>query len=97
MRNGNPSGRTRLGGFLEHIEKTYGQARRTHRLPRGMDRGIPVEAVRQEMRAPARPSFYRVGTPTGRGHQHEQKWLGLPGQQVREAVQGKWYAHEGER
>jgi transposase len=90
--DGNTSDRTTLRGFLEHIEKTYGQARRVW----VMDRGIPTEALLAEMRDPSRQVFYLVGTPKGRVTQHEKKWLDLPWQQVRESVQVKLYEHEGE-
>ena len=90
--DGNTSDRTTLRGFLDHIEKAYGQARRVW----VMDRGIPTEALLAEMREPARQVFYLVGTPKGRVHQHEKKWLDLPWQQVRESVQVKLYEHEGE-
>lgn len=49
-----------------------------------MDWGIPTEALRAEMRNPAQQVFYVVGTPKGRVHQRERKWLDLPWQQVRE-------------
>jgi len=90
--NGNTSDRTTLRGFLDHIEKTYGQARRVW----VMDRGIPTEALLAEMRDPSRQVFYLVGTPKGRVTQHEKKWLDLPWQQVRESVQVKLYEHTGE-
>jgi transposase len=90
--DGNTSDRTTLRGFLEGIETTYGKARRVW----VMDRGIPTEALLQEMRAPERQMFYLVGTPKGRVNQHEKKWLELPWQQVRESVQVKLYEHEGE-
>jgi len=90
--DGNTSDRTTLRGFLERIENTYGRARRVW----VMDRGIPTEALLAEMRDPSRQMFYLVGTPKGRVNQHEQKWLDLPWQQVREAVQVKLYEHEGE-
>jgi transposase len=90
--DGNTSDRTTLRGFLDHIEKTYGQAQRVW----VMDRGIPTEVLLAEMRDPARPVFYLVGTPKGRVHQHEKKWLDLPWRQVRESVQVKLYRHEGE-
>src|SRR5215469_15739759 len=90
--NGNTSDRTTLRGFLDHIEKTYGQARRVW----VMDRGIPTEALLAEMRDPSRQVFYLVGTPKGRVTQHEKKWLDLPWQQVRESVQVKLYEHAGE-
>jgi transposase len=90
--DGNTSDRTTLRGFLDQIETTYGQARRVW----VMDRGIPTEALLQEMRDPARQMFYLVGTPKGRMNQHEKKWLDLPWQQVRESVQVKLYEEEGE-
>lgn len=92
VRDGNTSDRTTLRGFLDHIEKTYGRARRVW----VMDRGIPTEALLAEMRDPERQMFYLVGTPKGRVNQHEKKWLDLPWQQVRESVQVKLYKHEGE-
>ncbi|HEV2423890.1 MAG TPA: IS1634 family transposase [Terriglobia bacterium] len=91
-RDGNTSDRTTLRGFLDHIEKTYGRARRVG----VMDRGIPTEALLAEMRDPERQMFYLVGTSKGRVNQHEKKWLDLPWQQVRESVPVKLYKHEGE-
>jgi transposase len=90
--NGNTSDRTTLRGFLKKIEDTYGKARRVW----VMDRGIPSEAILQEMRAPERQTFYLVGTPKGRINQHEKKWLDLPWQKVRDSVEVKLYQHEGE-
>jgi len=90
--NGNTSDRTTLRGFLQQIEETYGQAQRVW----VMDRGIPSEAMLQEMRDPQRQTFYLVGTPKSRIQQHEQKWLDLPWQKVRDAVEVKLYEHEGE-
>ena len=90
--NGNTADSTTLRGFLTKIETTYGTARRVW----VMDRGIPSEAVLAEMRAPERQTFYLVGTPKGRISQHEKKWLDLPWQKVRDAVEVKLYEHEGE-
>jgi transposase len=90
--NGNTSDRTTLRGFLKQIEDTYGKAQRVW----VMDRGIPSEAMLQEMRQPERQTFYLVGTPKSRIQQHEQKWLDLPWQKVRDAVEVKLYEHEGE-
>src|SRR6202050_3923706 len=61
-----------------------------------MDRGIPSEAILQEMREPERQTFYLVGTPKARINQHEKKWLELPWQKVRDSVEVKLYRHEGE-
>ena len=88
--NGNTSDRATLRAFLDDIEKTYGKAKRTW----VMDRGIPSEAILKEMREPERETFYLVGTPKGKINQHEKKWLDLPWQKVRDSVQVKLYQHE---
>jgi len=90
--NGNTSDRTTLRDFLKKIEETYGKAQRVW----VMDRGIPSEAILAEMREPERQTFYLVGTPKGRIHQHEKQWLDLPWQKVRDSVEVKRYQHEGE-
>jgi len=90
--HGNTSDRTTLPAFLKKIENTYGNARRVW----VMDRGIPSEAQLKDMRAPERQTFYLVGTPKGKINQHEKKWLDLPWQKVRDAVEVKLYEHEGE-
>jgi transposase len=89
---GNTSDRTTLRGFLAKIEAQYGRARRVWL----MDRGIPTEEVLQEMRAREREVFYLVGTPRGKIQQYEKKWLELPWQKVRESVEVKLFAEEGE-
>jgi Transposase DDE domain len=89
---GNTSDRTTLRGFLEKIENTYGKARRVW----VMDRGIPTEEVLQEMRDPARGLCYLVGTPRGKIRQYEKQWLELPWQKVRESVEVKLFADQGE-
>src|SRR3984893_12014216 len=88
--DGNTSEQKTLRPFLERIETTYGKARRVW----VMDRGIPTEATLAHMRE--RGVSYLVGTPKGRIHKHEKKWLDLPWQQVRDSVQVKLYQHEGE-
>jgi len=90
--NGNTADCTTLRGFLDKIETAYGKARRVW----VMDRGIPSEAVLEEMRDPQRQTFYLVGTPQGRLQQHEKKWLDLPWQKVRDSVEVKLYEQEGE-
>jgi len=90
--NGNTSERTTLRTFLDDIEKTYGKAKRTW----VMDRGIPSEAILKEMRQPEQETFYLVGTPKGKINQHEKKWLDLPWQKVRDSVQVKLYQDDGE-
>src|SRR6266849_3398516 len=90
--NGNTSDRATLRGFVDKIEKIYGKAKRMW----VMDRGIPSEAILQEMRDPAREVFYLVGTPKGKIQEHEKKWLDLPWQKVRESVEVKLFEQEGE-
>jgi len=51
--NGNTSDRATLRDFLKKIEHTYGQAKRVW----VMDRGVPSEAILQEMRQPERQTF----------------------------------------
>jgi Transposase DDE domain len=89
---GNTSDRTTLRGFLAKIETQYGRARRVW----VMDRGIPSEEVLAEMRDPQREVFYLVGTPRGKIQQYEKKWLELPWRKVRESVELKLFAEEGE-
>jgi len=83
--SGNTSDRTTLRGFLQKIEALYGKAQRIW----VMDRGIPTEAVLEEMRASDPPIHYLVGTPKGRLTQLEKKLLELPWQAVREGVDVK--------
>src|SRR5580658_9925418 len=90
--NGNTSERTTLRGFLKKIETMYGKARRVW----VMDRGIPSEAILQEMREPERQTYYLVGTPKSRIKKPEKKWLELPWQKVRDSVEVKLYQHENE-
>jgi transposase len=89
---GNTSDRTTLRGFLAQIEAQYGRARRVWL----MDRGIPTEEVLTEMRAPEREVFYLVGTPRGKIQQYEKKWMELSWRKVRESVEVKLFAEEGE-
>ena len=89
---GNTSDRTTLRGFLDKIEAQYGRARRVW----VMDRGIPTEEVLEEMRTAGREVFYLVGTPRGKIQQYEKRWLELPWQKVRESVEVKLFAEDGE-
>jgi transposase len=89
--DGNTSDKTTLRGFLEKIA-LYGKARRVWL----MDRGIPTEAILQEMRDPAREMFYLVGTPKARVTKYEKQWLELPWQKVRESVEVKLFSRDGE-
>jgi len=88
---GNTSDRTTLQGFLKRIESSYGKARRIW----VMDRGIPTEEVLAEMRQ-AMDTFYLVGTPRSKIQQYERQWLDLPWQKVRESVEVKLFAQDGD-
>jgi transposase len=90
--DGNTSDRTTLRGFLDRIEHTYGKAKRTW----VMDRGIPTEAILAEMRDPTRQMSYLVGTSKSKITQYEQQWLELPWQKVRDAVDVKLFHQAGE-
>jgi hypothetical protein len=90
--SGNASDKTTLRAFLDKIEATYGRARRVWL----MDRGIPTEAVLAELRALSREIFYLEGTRRSKIRLYERKWLDLPWQKVREAVEVKLFAEEGE-
>lgn len=88
--DGNTQDRTTLRGFLKKIEVSYGQARRVW----VMDRGIPTEEVLEEMRECG--AAYLVGAPRGKIAQQEKKWLERPWRKVRESVEVKLLAEEGE-
>ncbi len=90
--DGNTSDKTTLRGFLTNIENLYGQARCVWL----MDRGIPTEAVLQEMREAERQMFYLVGTPKARVTKYEKQWLDLPWQKVRDSVEVKFFSQDGE-
>ncbi len=89
---GNTADKTTLRAFLDKIEKLHGKAQRVW----VMDRGIPTEEVLVEMRAADPPVHYLVGTPKGRLSRYEKELLEQPWQAVREGVQVKLLAQEGE-
>ena len=89
---GNTSEKTTLRGFLERIESLYGKARRVWL----MDRGIPTEALLQEIRTSRQETFYLVGTSRAKIKQYEERWLELPWHKVRESVEVKLFAGDGE-
>jgi hypothetical protein len=90
--DGNTSDKTTLRIFLDKIEGLYGKARRVWL----MDRGIPTEALLQQMRTSRQETFYLVGTSRAKVKQYEHKWLELPWQKVRESVEVKLFARDGE-
>ena len=61
-----------------------------------MDRGIPTEKVREQMRRAQPPGQYLVGTPRGRLSQYEQRLAGLPWQVAREGVKVKLLTEDQE-
>lgn len=89
---GNTADNTTLKDFLARIERQYGKARRTWL----MDRGIPTEAVLEQMRAADPPVQYLVGTPKGRLTALEQALLVKPWKQVRPEVRVKLLPHESD-
>ena len=89
---GNTADNTTLKDFLEKIEARYGKAQRVWL----MDRGIPTEAVLEQMRASDPPVSYLVGTPRGRLTALEKALLDRPWETVREGVQVKLLPQEGE-
>ena len=89
---GNTSDKTTLAGFLEKIEAQYGRSERVWI----MDRGIPTEETLAAMRAGDPPVRYLVGTPKGRLTRLEKAFAGLPWREVRESVEVKLLAEDGE-
>ena len=90
--DGNTADKSTLRGFLDRMETMYGKARRVWL----MDRGIPTEALLKEMRESRQETFYLVGTSRSKVKQYEQKWLDLPWHKVRDSVEVKLFAQEGE-
>ena len=89
---GNTSDRTTLRDFLGKIEAQYGKADRIW----VMDRGIPTEEVLAEMRGSEPAIHYLVGTPKGRLTKLEANLASLPWERVREGIEVKLLAEEGE-
>jgi len=85
---GNTSDKTTLADFLKKIQEQYGQAERIW----VMDRGIPTEAVLEQMRTAQPPVQYLVGTPRGRLRQYEQRLTEVPWQEARQGVAVKLLA-----
>lgn len=89
---GNTSDKTTLHDMLEKITGRYGKEQRTWI----MDRGIPTEAVLEEMRQ-ADPSVrYLVGTPKGRLTKLEKDLAGKDWQEVKDDVHVKLLPRDGE-
>jgi len=90
--SGDTADKTTLKGFLKKIEQQYGTAKRTW----VMDRGIPTEAVLEEMRTSEPPVQYLVGTPRGRLNKLEASFLEKDWKTVREGIDVKLLENEGE-
>jgi hypothetical protein len=82
---GNTADNTTLKEFLYKIESQYGKAQRIW----VMDRGIPTEAVLEEMRQSDPPVHYLVGTPKGRLNRLENQLLDKPWHHARPGVQSE--------
>ena len=89
---GNTSDKTTLREFLQKIETQYGKAERIWL----MDRGIPTEAVLEEMRHSDPPIKYLVGTPKGRLTRLEKQLLEKPWHRARVGVKVKLLPQPGE-
>lgn len=89
---GNTADSTTLRSFLAKIERQYGKAQRIW----CMDRGIPTEAVLEEMRASDPPVQYLVGTPKGRLNRLEQLIATKPWKTARAGVKVKLVPEDGE-
>ncbi len=89
---GNTGDSTTLRSFLARIERQYGKAQRIW----CMDRGVPTEAVLEEMRRSEPPVQYLVGTPKGRLTRLEQSLVTKPWRQARPGVKVKLLPEDGE-
>ena len=89
---GNTSDKTTLADFLKKIEAQYGRSDRVWI----MDRGIPTEETLEAMRTGPAPVHYLVGTPKGRLTKLEKAFVGKPWRQVRDSVDVKLLAEDGE-
>src|SRR5277367_6839696 len=89
---GNTSEKTTLRTFLDSIESQYGKARRVWL----MDRGIPTEALLQEIRTSRPETFYLVGTSRAKLSRLEKQLLAKPWQEARAGVQVKLLAEDDE-
>ena len=89
---GNTADSSTLKGFLQRIEHQYGKAQRVW----CMDRGIPTEALLEQMRRCDPPVQYLVGTPKGRLNRLEAALIAKPWHEAREGVKVKLLPEEGE-
>jgi len=89
---GNTADKTTLRDMLKLIQQRYGQAERIW----VMDRGIPTEAVLEELRQGDTKVSYLVGTPKGRLTRLEKELAEKPWQEVRPQLRVKLLPQDGE-
>ena len=89
---GNTADKTTLRDMLALIQKRHGSAERIW----VMDRGIPTEAVLEELRRSDAKVSYLVGTPKGRLTKLEKELAEKPWQEVRPQLRVKLLPQEGE-
>ena len=89
---GNTADKSTLGDMLKLIQQRYGAAQRIW----VMDRGIPTEAVLEELRQSDPRVSYLVGTPKGRLTKLEKELADQPWQEVRCQLRVKLLPREGE-
>lgn len=92
MLPGNTADKTTLRDMFKRIQERYGNAERIW----VMDRGIPTEAVLEELRAKDSKVSYLVGTPKGRLTKLEKELADKPWQQVRAQLRVKLLPQDGE-
>ena len=89
---GNTADKTTLRDLLKLIQQRYGTAERLW----VMDRGIPTEAVLEELRQQDSKVSYLVGTPKGRLTKLEKALSEKPWQEVRPHLRVKLLPQDGE-
>jgi transposase len=89
---GNTADKTTLRQMLQLIQQRYGRAERIW----VMDRGIPTEAVLEELRQSDPKVSYLVGTPKGRLTRLETQLAEQPWQEVRPHLRVKLLPQKGE-
>jgi len=92
MLPGHTADKTTLRDMLKLIQQRYGAAERIW----VMDRGIPTEAVLEELRQSDPKVSYLVGTPKGRLTKLEKELADKPWQQVRAHLRVKLLPQDGE-
>ena len=89
---GNTADKTTLRAMLDKIRARFGAAGRIW----VMDRGVPTEAILEELRRDDSGVRYLVGTPKGRLTRFETELAGLPWREVHEKLRVKLLPSDGE-